>query len=246
MIGDRRHRRPVRLPAPRHRARRAAARSARSWRPRTPQIGDGAKVPHLSYVGDADDRRGHQHRRRHDLRQLRRGAQAPHDGRQAREDRVEQHVRRAGRRSATARSPAAARWCAATCPPGALAVSSGPAAQHRGLGARKAGRARAGRGGGRTTPRAGGATIEDDGVPETSGRTSATARDREEQSSVSGMKRTTEKNLMVFTGRAHPELAEEVAEHPRHRPGADRRRTTSPTARSTSATRSRCAAATRS
>ncbi len=30
---------------------------------------------------------------------------------------------------------------------------------------------------------------------------------------MSGMKRTTEKNLMVFSGRAHPGLAEEVAEH---------------------------------
>ena len=29
---------------------------------------------------------------------------------------------------------------------------------------------------------------------------------------VSGLKRTTEKNLMVFSGRAHPELAEEVAD----------------------------------
>src|ERR1044071_1689720 len=29
---------------------------------------------------------------------------------------------------------------------------------------------------------------------------------------MSGMKRTTEKNLMVFSGRAHPELAYEVAE----------------------------------
>jgi len=29
---------------------------------------------------------------------------------------------------------------------------------------------------------------------------------------VTGMKRTTEKNLMVFSGRAHPELADEVAE----------------------------------
>jgi ribose-phosphate pyrophosphokinase len=29
---------------------------------------------------------------------------------------------------------------------------------------------------------------------------------------VSGLKRTTEKNLMVFSGRAHPDLAEEVAE----------------------------------
>ena len=29
---------------------------------------------------------------------------------------------------------------------------------------------------------------------------------------MTGMKRTTEKNLMVFSGRAHPELAEEVTE----------------------------------
>jgi ribose-phosphate pyrophosphokinase len=34
----------------------------------------------------------------------------------------------------------------------------------------------------------------------------------EEPSSVSGLKKTTEKNLMVFSGRAHPELAAEVAE----------------------------------
>jgi ribose-phosphate pyrophosphokinase len=34
----------------------------------------------------------------------------------------------------------------------------------------------------------------------------------EETPDVSGLKRTTEKNLMVFSGRAHPELAEEVAE----------------------------------
>jgi ribose-phosphate pyrophosphokinase len=33
----------------------------------------------------------------------------------------------------------------------------------------------------------------------------------EEQHTVTGMKRTTEKNLMVFSGRAHPVLAEEVA-----------------------------------
>ena len=54
--GDRRRRerRPVRLPAPRHRSSAPAARSAPSSRPRTPQIGDGAKVPHLSYVGDAE------------------------------------------------------------------------------------------------------------------------------------------------------------------------------------------------
>ena len=58
------------------------AKAARSSRSRTADVGDGAKVPHLSYVGDADDRRGHQHRRRHDLRQLRRGrpSTAPRSG----------------------------------------------------------------------------------------------------------------------------------------------------------------------
>ena len=39
------------------------------------------------------------------------------------------------------------------------------------------------------------------------------ARTSEEPPSVSGLKKTTEKNLMVFSGRAHPELAEEVARH---------------------------------
>ena len=37
---------------------------------------------------------------------------------------------------------------------------------------------------------------------------------------MSGLKKTTEKNLMVFSGRAHPELAEEVADAARHRAGA--------------------------
>ena len=37
-----------------------------------PRIGRGAKVPHLSYVGDADRGRRRQHRRRHDHLQLRR------------------------------------------------------------------------------------------------------------------------------------------------------------------------------
>ena len=46
-------------------------------------IGDGAKVPHLTYAGDADDRRGRQHRGRDDLRQLRRRREAPHGRRAA-------------------------------------------------------------------------------------------------------------------------------------------------------------------
>ena len=51
---------------------------------------------------------------------------------------------------------------------------------------------------------------------------------------------------MLFSGRAHPELADEVADQLGVELDADRRPTTSPTARSTSASRSRCAAATRS
>ena len=37
---------------------------------------------------------------------------------------------------------------------------------------------------------------------------------------VTGMKKTTEKNLMVFSGRAHPQLAAEVTADPGDRPGA--------------------------
>ena len=62
---------------------------------------------------------------------------------------------------------------------------------------------------------------------------------------MSGLKRTTEKNLMLFSGRAHPRLADEVA-HLLETTLVRPRTATSRTPRSTSATRSRCAAATRS
>ena len=61
------------------------------------------------------DRRGHQHRRRHDLRQLRRRAEAPHHGRPARADGVQQHVRRAGRDRRRRRDRRRAPSYAATC-----------------------------------------------------------------------------------------------------------------------------------
>ena len=98
------------------------------------EIGDGAKVPHLSYVGDAEIGEG-----------TNIGAGtifANYDGvakhrttvgRHARTG-VQQHLRRPGRRSATAPAPAPGTVVRRDVPPGALAVSSGPAAQHRGLG----------------------------------------------------------------------------------------------------------------
>ena len=58
------------------------------------QIGDGAKVPHLSYVGDAEIGEGTNIGAGHDLRQLRRGGQAPHRCRSARPHGQQQHLRR--------------------------------------------------------------------------------------------------------------------------------------------------------
>ena len=42
------------LPSPRHGRSKPERRRARSWRSRTRAIGAGTKVPHLSYIGDAD------------------------------------------------------------------------------------------------------------------------------------------------------------------------------------------------
>ena len=104
-------------------------------------------------------------------------------------------------------------------PPGALAVRAGPQRDIEGWALRK----RAGTPRPRQPPRPqlsrGGATSHDGPRPSwpttAGGRHSssiAAIAPTEELPRVSGLKRTTEKNLMVFTGRAHPELAEEVAE----------------------------------
>ncbi len=47
-------RRPVRLPAPRHRCSARGQERAPSSRLKNAVVGEGAKVPHLSYVGDAE------------------------------------------------------------------------------------------------------------------------------------------------------------------------------------------------
>ena len=50
----RRDRRPVLLPSPWNGPRRHDRRPGRSWRSRSSTIGEGTKVPHLSYIGDAE------------------------------------------------------------------------------------------------------------------------------------------------------------------------------------------------
>ena len=88
---------PYVLAAAGHAARPPARTSARSSRSKNAEIGEGAKVPHLAYVGDAEIGPERQHRRRHDHRQLRRPQQAPHEDRRRRPHRVEHRAGRAGR-----------------------------------------------------------------------------------------------------------------------------------------------------
>ena len=105
-------RRPVALPGrgdrPRRRrsARSATCGRAPGWpagakvgafvETKNVEVGEGSKVPHLSYVGDATIGRGVEHRGRDRLRQLRRRGQAPHDRRRPRPHRLGHHARGAG------------------------------------------------------------------------------------------------------------------------------------------------------
>ena len=100
-------------------------------------------------------------------------------------------------------------------PPGALAVSGGPQRNLEGWVAREAGRDRAG-GRGRETRSSRGRRR-----PDRLGVDTATRPSDQEQHAVTGMKRTTEKNLMVFSGRAHPAARRGGRRPARHRAGAD-------------------------
>ena len=113
---------PTCAPAP---SSGSGARSARSSRPRTPQIGDGAKVPHLSYVGDAEIGEGTNIGAGTIFANYDGVAEAPHRRRAARQDRLQQHVRRAGHDRRRRRHRRRHRRTPRR-PPGALAVSSGP------------------------------------------------------------------------------------------------------------------------
>ena len=130
----RREGRAVRLPAPRQPCCATARRSGTFVEVKNSDIGAGAKVPHLSYIGDADVGERHEPRRGHDHRQLRRARQAPHDDRHARARR-RRHVSfvapvtRRRRRLHGAR----ARSSPTTCPTGALGDRPRAADEHRGL-----------------------------------------------------------------------------------------------------------------
>ena len=182
------------------------------------QIGPGAQGAAPLLRGGRRDRRGHQHRRRHDLRQLRRREEVPH-GDRARTSAPPPTTPSSPRSpSGTARAAGPAPSYAVTCRPARWRSRAVRSATSR------AGRSRSGPVRPRATPprrpagkrrmkvrrltsrhpELGAATPvrENPDRPQTGERGAPT---------VTGMKRTTEKNLMVFSGRAHPELSEEVA-----------------------------------
>ena len=267
--GDRpgRERRPVRLPAAGHGAgANGQGRHVRRGQERR-RSGEGTKVPHLSYVGDADDRRADQHRRGQRSSSTTTASAKHHTviGAHVRTG-CGHHVRGAGRGRRRR-------------------LHGGRHRDHQG---RAAGRARRRRGPSSATSRAGwqrrrpGTTARtrprpprrptDDGraaghagepVSATHAALTDVATDarpgvilqatrrghRRERAGTAGASRADEqhqrgerKTLMLFSGRALPR-----AGRGDRRPSSGSRRprptpTTSPTARSSSGTRSRCAA----
>ena len=146
-------------------------------------IGAGAKVPHLSYIGDADVGDARQPRRRHHHRQLRRPAQAPHEDRKGREDRRPHVVRRAGGRRGRGvhwRRLGDHRGCA----DGRPRSRAGEAEEHRGL-----------RG-----PRGGGLAV------------STLSRREAARGAGNSITAGYDKRLMVTAGRASQELGAKIAD----------------------------------
>ena len=165
-------------------------------------IGEGTKVPHLCYIGDADVGAGHQPRRGHDHRQLRRAQQAPHDDRRGRAD--VGVTRRSSRpsRSATRPTPAPARSSPRTCPPGALAIARARQTNIEGYAER------------RRSARRRHAVMS---PPYTR---DVDERSRPQPAMATSLPIDYDKRLMLFSGRANPELAARHRRQARRRPRA--------------------------
>ena len=123
-VGDGRDRRAILLPSPRNGAR--GGREGRHVRgdQELATSGEGTKVPHLSYIGDAEIGRGHEHRRRRDHRQLPApagAAEGPDDDRRERQDRHPQWSSMPRSRSATAPGRQAGSFITDDVPPDSLA-----------------------------------------------------------------------------------------------------------------------------
>ena len=161
-------------------------------------IGAGSKVPHLSYVGDATIGE-----------QSNIGAASVfvnYDGVNKSRTTIGSHCRTGSDNMFVApvtvgdgAYTGAGTVVRKDVPPGALAINVAPAAQPRGVGAGQAGRHRR-RHGCRGRP-----------LPHLLVPRRRAGPHRRDDRIMTGLKLTPEKNLMVFSGRAHPQLAEEVA-----------------------------------
>ena len=206
------------------------------------QIGAGAKVPHLSYAGRRAIGEGANIGAGVIFANYDGVTKSHHRGRRAL---VRRQQLRAGRAAGDRRRRVRRRRLRASpsdVGTGELAVARGAAAQHPGLGGAEAGRHQD-RQGGRSRLQAARETERHDQRPRRHRRQKQ--QSRRKAPTMSGIKRPNEKHLMLFSGRAYPELADEVAELL----GVDlvpTRASTTPTPRSTCGSRSRSAAATRS
>ena len=118
------------------RCSRRARRPARSWRSRTRTSATRTKVPHLSYIGDAEIGEDTNIARRQHHRELPAPAgpaEGPDDDRPQRQDRRPQCVRCSGRRSATTLGSRPDRSSPRTSRPGSLAASRARAGEQGGL-----------------------------------------------------------------------------------------------------------------
>ena len=132
-VRRRRQRRPVRLPAPGHASCASGSKAGTFVEIKNSDIGEGTKVPHLSYIGDADVGEG---------TNLGAGTiTANYDGRNkhrttigAGVQRQRRHVASSRRsRSATAPGRRPGRVITEDVPPGALGVARARQDEHRGL-----------------------------------------------------------------------------------------------------------------
>ena len=205
-IGAGRHGRPVHLPAARAPCSAAKAKLGAYVETKNAVVGDGSKVPHLSYVGDAEIGEGSNIGAGHDHRQLRRRRQAPHRRRRPRADRQRHDARRAGDRSATAPTPRPARSSPTTCrrarwpsaaPASATSRAGSSAAPGSAAPPRRPPRPRT-------------------GLPDGDRRPVIEPRTR--SSPVTGIVQTSQKRLVLIAGRSHPELAQRRREGARRRP----------------------------
>ena len=164
------------------------------------RIGEGSKVPHLSYVGDATIGKGSNI-----------GASSVfvnYDGVTKSRTVVGDHVRMGSDNMYVApvtigdgAYSGAGAVLREDVPAGALAITVAPQRNVAGWVERR----RPG-----TAAAAAAAAARGDGTPESVDADDAATRRRRRSPGMTGILKTTEKNLMVFSGRANPELAEEV------------------------------------